>query len=189
MKKILTFFFLLIFPFQALADSKGWDLLREGNKVILIRHALADQLPDGTRISGGDAPGFTLDSCAKQRVLGKAGIEQSKKIGILFKENKIKIGEVKSSIWCRCQQTAKYAFGNYEILPALNSTFQSQYSHLEPKQLNDLKNYVKKWNSNNKNLILVTHFSIITAITNSSPGQGSIVVTDKNFKVLSVINP
>ena len=70
---------------------------------------------------------------------------------------------------------------------ALNSTFQSPYNKNEGKQLKDLYSYVNKWNGNGKNLILITHYSIITAITTSVPSSGEIVIADTNFKVLGTI--
>ena len=67
-----------------------------------------------------------LDDCKTQRNLNRTGINQSKKIGKLFKKNKMPIDQVLSSQWCRCKDTAKYAFGEYkEFTLALNSTFQS----------------------------------------------------------------
>ena len=39
-----------------------------------------------------------------------------------------------------------------------------------------------------KKLNLVTHYSIITAITNAVPSSGEIVITDKNFNVLATIS-
>ena len=55
------------------------------------------------------------------------------------------------------------------------------------KQLKDLYAFVKDWNSNGKNLVLVTHYSIITAATNAVPSSGELVITDKNFEVLGTI--
>ena len=105
MKKFLILF-ILIFPLNSYSDEKNWDLLKEGGKVIMIRHSLANILPDGTPISGGYADGFTLDSCEKQRVLGKTGINQSIRMGEEFRKRKIKFHKVLSSAWCRCQSTA-----------------------------------------------------------------------------------
>lgn len=36
------------------------------------------------------------------------------------------IGSVQSSAWCRCKDTATLAFGHFDLLPALNSTFDSR---------------------------------------------------------------
>ena len=170
---------LSLFTFQLNASEQAWNLAQEGDKIILIRHSLAP--------GGGDPPGFKIDDCKTQRNLNRKGINQSKKIGKLFKKNKVSVDQVLSSQWCRCKDTAKYAFGNFKELTALNSTFQSPYNKNEPKQLKELYNFVKKWEGNGKNLVLVTHYSIITAVTNAVPISGEIVITDKNFEVLGTI--
>ena len=161
------------------SSEQNWKPAQEGNKVILIRHSLAP--------GGGDPTGFKIDDCKTQRNLNRAGIIQSKKIGKLFKKNKVPIDQVLSSQWCRCKDTAKYAFKSYKEFTALNSTFQSPYNKNEPKQLKELYNFVKKWDGDGKNLVLVTHYSIITAITTAVPSSGEIIIADKNFKVISKI--
>ena len=176
---ILKLFFFYIFTLQLNASEQAWNLAQEGNKIILIRHSLAP--------GGGDPVGFKIDDCKTQRNLNKKGINQSKKIGKLFKKNKVLIDQVLSSQWCRCKDTAKYAFGEYTEFTALNSTFQSPFDKNEGKQLNKLYNYVKKWNGKNKNLVLITHYSVITAATNATPSSGEIIIADKNFKVLGTI--
>ena len=161
------------------SSEQNWKPAQEGNKVILIRHSLAP--------GGGDPTGFKIDDCKTQRNLNRAGIIQSKKIGKLFKKNKVPIDQVLSSQWCRCKDTAKYAFKSYKEFTALNSTFQSPYNKNEPRQLKELYNFVKKWDGDGKNLVLVTHYSIITAITTAVPSSGEIIIADKNFKVISTI--
>ena len=174
---ILLLFF--IFTAQSNSSEEAWNFANGGNKIILIRHSLAP--------GGGDPVGFKLDDCKTQRNLNKEGINQSKKIGKLFKKNKVPVDQVLSSQWCRCKDTAKYAFGDYKEFTALNSTFQSPYNKNEGKQLKELYNFVKKWDGKGKNLILITHYSIITAVTNAVPSSGEIVIADKNFKVLGTI--
>ncbi len=171
--------FLSLLTSQLNASDQLWNLAQEGNKIILIRHSLAP--------GGGDPPGFKINDCKTQRNLNLTGIKQSKKIGKLFKKNKVPVDQVLSSQWCRCKDTAKYAFGNYKEFTALNSTFQSPYNRNEGKQLKELYNFVKKWDGKGKNLILITHYSIITAVTTAVPSSGEIVIADKNFKVLGTI--
>ena len=172
----LIFLLLILNISSALSD---WQLAKEGNKVILIRHSIAP--------GSGDPSGFQIKDCKTQRNLSKEGIDQSKKIGKLFKKNKVPIDQVLSSQWCRCKDTAKHAFGEYKEFTALNSTFQSPFDKNEGKQLKELYNYVKKWSGNGKNLVLITHYSIITAVTNAVPSSGEIVIADKDFKVLGTI--
>ena len=38
--------------------------------------------------------------------------------------------------------------------------------------------------SKRKNLVIVTHYSIITKVTNSSPSSGEIIIINKNFDIL-----
>ena len=175
---LLTIFALICSTLYS--SEQNWESAKKGDKIILIRHALAP--------GGGDPKGFKISDCMTQRNLNQTGINQSKRIGELFKKNQIPIDEVLSSQWCRCKDTAKYAFKNYKEFSALNSTFQTPYDKNESKQLKEIKSFVKKWEGKGKNLILVTHYSIITAITNTAPGSGEIVITDKDFKVLTTIS-
>ena len=58
-----------------------------------------------------------------------------------------------TSQWCRCKDTAKYAFGDYKEFTALNSTFQSSYNKNEARQLKELYSFVKNWDGKAKNLL------------------------------------
>ena len=174
--KVLIF---SLFSFHSHSSDQNWKPAQEGNKIILIRHSLAP--------GGGDPVGFKIHDCKTQRNLNRVGINQSKKIGKLFKKNKVPIDQVLSSQWCRCKDTAKYAFGDYKEFIALNSTFQSPYNKNEAKQLKELYDFVNKWDGKSKNLVLITHYSIITSITNAVPSSGEIVIADKDFKVISTI--
>ena len=176
---LVNLFLFFLFTSQIYASEQTWNLAKEGNKIILIRHSLAP--------GGGDPVGFKIDDCKTQRNLNRAGINQSKKIGKLFKQNKVPVDQVLSSQWCRCKDTAKHAFGDFKEFTALNSTFQSPYDKNEAKQLEDLYSFVTNWKSNGKNLVLVTHYSIITAATTAVPSSGELVITDRNFEVLGTI--
>ena len=102
---IFSIIFSLLFNVQA--NEISWKSAQEGNKVILIRHALAP--------GGGDPEGFEINNCATQRNLNQTGINQSIKIGRLFKKYEVPIDKVLSSQWCRCKDTAKYAFKKFDI--------------------------------------------------------------------------
>tara|TARA_B100001741_G_scaffold123585_1_gene101784 strand:+ start:554 stop:1105 length:552 start_codon:yes stop_codon:yes gene_type:complete len=181
MKKILTLLFigLLNFTNNAFSDEKILEYLKEGKKLIFIRHAIAP--------GNGDPDNFNIKDCSTQRNLDKKGINQSKKIGLFFKSNKIKIDKVLSSEWCRCTDTAKYAFENFETFDALNSFYDERFSANETKQINDLKQYIKNWKSD-KNLVFVTHYVVILSIFNTGTSSGEIIVSDKNFNILGSVN-
>ena len=177
MRKILILFFIL-FAFDSNAENTVVSLLKEEGKIVFIRHSIAP---------GGGAPeNFSLIDCSSLRNLSKKGIEQSKQIGEFFKKNKIIISGVLSSQWCRCKDTAFHAFGKYEEFFALNSTFQIKFSGNSKKQAEALKNFVKNWDGKG-NIIFVTHYVIILKHTNYAPSSGELVITDKNFNVLSTL--
>jgi len=152
------------------------NILSEGGKLIFIRHAYAP--------GEGDPNNFDILNCTSQRNLNSKGIEQAKKIGIFFLENDIMIDKILSSEWCRCKQTAKYAFKNYETKSFLNSFFSQKFNDNKDKQIKELKEYIKKWNGKS-NLIFVTHYVVILETLDISVSSGEIVVVDKNFNILA----
>ncbi len=152
--------------------------LEGGGKIIFIRHAYAP--------GNGDPNNFNLNDCLTQRNLNQEGIEQAKNIGKFFKENKIQIDKVISSEWCRCKDTARLAFKNFHTKKFLNSFYDQKFEEFKDKQILDLKDYVKIFKSN-KNLVLVTHFVVISEILNYSPSSGEIVISDKSFNKIGSI--
>ena len=176
---IILFIGLLNFTNNVFADDKILTSLQEGNKIIFIRHAIAP--------GNGDPENFNIKDCSTQRNLSKNGIKQSKKIGLFFKNNKIKIDKVFSSEWCRCKDTAKYAFENFDTFDALNSFYDESFAENETKQINDLKKYIKNWDSD-KNLVFVTHYVVISSILNIGTSSGEIIISDKNFNIIGSIN-
>ena len=183
MKKQIISLLIIIFSlisFHTHASEQNWKPAQDGDKIILIRHAKAP--------GGGDPEGFKIEDCKTQRNLDIMGINQAKNIGKFFREKKIEIDQVLSSQWCRCKDTAKYAFGNFKEFTALNSTYTPPYDKNEKEQIKELKAFVSNWKSNGRNLVLVTHYVIILAVTGETSRSGELVITDKNFKVLSKIN-
>ena len=180
-KKIIIIFFIGILNINnsAFSDDKILKPLKEGKKLVFIRHAIAP--------GNGDPNNFDINDCSTQRNLDEKGIEESEKIGLFFKNNKIKIDKVLSSQWCRCKDTAKYAFKNFETFNALNSFYDEKFAANEAKQIKDLKNYIKNWNSD-KNLVLVTHFVVISSILNTGSSSGEIIISDKKFNIIGSID-
>ena len=121
MRKVFLILILGLLNFQtnAFSSDKIVNQLKNGGNIIFIRHAIAP--------GNGDPDNFDLRDCSTQRNLSKNGIEQSKKIGEFFKDNKIKVEKVLSSEWCRCKDTAKFAFKNFEVFIYLNSFYDSKF--------------------------------------------------------------
>ena len=180
--KIFKLFLLILisltFSNQVFSEDKILESLKEGGKIIFIRHAYAP--------GGGDPQNFNINDCSTQRNLSDEGINQSKLIGEFFKTNKIKIDKVLSSEWCRCKDTAKFAFNDFETFDALNSFFSAKFAKNEKKQIRDLKKFINKWESS-KNLVLVTHYVVISSMLNVATSSGEIVISNKNFKIIDTL--
>ena len=86
----------------AAATEAGWALLREGGHVVLIRHAMSP----GSR----DPANFNVDDCSTQRGLSEQGRQQADRIGTLISVRGAKTEQILSSRYCRCLDTAGYAF-------------------------------------------------------------------------------
>ncbi len=170
---ILIIFLILTNGIKADTETQVLKNLKNGGNLIFIRHAYAP--------GGGDPDNFDLNDCSTQRNLSKTGREQAKKIGKFFHENQIPIDKVISSEWCRCKETAKIAFKRFETKDFLNSFFSEKFSKNRTKQIEDLNKYIDRWDRN-KNLVLVTHYVLITEVLNYAPRSGEIVISDIKFK-------
>ena len=176
---ISIFFILNLFiSNNVIADQSVIKELQKGGKIVFIRHSLAP--------GNGDPDNIDLTRCDTQRNLNQEGIEQSKNIGILFSDNNIQIDKVLSSEWCRCKDTARIAFNEYKTFKGLNSFYQEKFYKYKDEQIKSLKKYISKWNGE-KNLILVTHFVVISEMLNFGTSSGEIVVIDKDYKFIGSI--
>ena len=180
MRKVFLILILGLLNFQTnvFSSDKIINQLKSGGNIIFIRHAIAP--------GNGDPDNFDLKDCSTQRNLSKNGIEQSKKIGEFFKDNKIKVEKVLSSEWCRCKDTAKFAFKNFEVFSSLNSFYDAKFADNKEEQIKNLKKYVKEWKGED-NLVLITHYVVILAVLNKSTSSGEILISNNNFKTLGSI--
>ena len=177
-KFFIIIFISLITPIKADLNKNLMNQFKEGGKLIFIRHAYAP--------GSGDPANFNLNDCSTQRNLSDEGRNQAKLIGEFFIKNKIQIDKVLSSEWCRCKETAKIAFRNFSTNSFLNSFYSLKYAENKDKQVRALNNYIKNFESN-KNLILVTHYVLISEVLNYGPSSGEIVVSDKNLNIIDTI--
>src|SRR5262245_20731280 len=95
---------LMLPPRRAAADDEQvWAALKQGGKVILLRHTHVDIRQGIGHLAHGN--------CAEEVNLSPHGVEQAKRIGEAFHALNIAVGEVLSSPYCRCIETGKLAFG------------------------------------------------------------------------------
>jgi broad specificity phosphatase PhoE len=148
------------------ADEALWSQLRAGGLVVFIRHAQTDP-------GVGDPPGFRLDDCKTQRNLSAAGREQAKRLGEAFRRERVPVGQVLSSEWCRCRDTATLAFDRYEQWPALNNLFGRHEN--EPAQKRAMLERAGAYRGKG-NLVLVTHGATIFPVAGVNPAPAELVV-------------
>ena len=177
-KLLLLIFITINSPIKADSNINMIYELKQGGKLIFIRHAYAP--------GGGDPINFDLNKCSTQRNLSNSGRKQAKEIGYLFKNNKIIIDKVYSSEWCRCKETALIAFNKFETKNFLNSFFSSKFAQNKESQINKLKEFIINWDGKN-NVIFVTHYVVISEILNYAPSSGEIIISDKELKVIDTI--
>ena len=176
---ILSFILSIIFPPSTFSNDELISKLQSGGNIVFIRHAIAP--------GNGDPENFNIKDCSTQRNLSEEGINQSKKIGVFFKKNNINIDKVLSSEWCRCKDTAKYAFESFETFKALNSFYDEKFYKFKKQQIINLKKYIKSWNGD-KNLVLVTHYVVILEMMSIGVLSGEIVATKKNLELIGRLN-
>ena len=176
---ILSLILSIISPPSTYSNDELILKLQSAGNIVFIRHALAP--------GNGDPDYIDLNDCNTQRNLNKTGIDQSKRIGLFFEKNNIPIDKVLSSEWCRCKDTAKYAFRNFQTFKALNSFYDEKFYKLKNKQIKDLQKYIKDWDGN-KNLILVTHYVVISEMLNIGVSSGEIVISNKNYNIIGSID-
>ena len=141
-------------------------LLRAGACVLMLRHAQ-------TEAGVGDPPNFQLSQCSTQRNLSDEGRAQSKRIGQWFAARKLTAASIQSSAWCRCKDTAELAFGRFDLLPALNSTFESRDD--QAAQTESLRERLRAIRAGQFE-VWVTHQVNISAFTGEGPAMGEAFV-------------
>jgi len=175
---LLIIFITINSPIKADLNQKLINELKQGGKLIFIRHAYAP--------GGGDPINFDINVCNTQRNLNNSGRNQADKIGSLFKDNNISTDKVYSSEWCRCKETALIAFNQFETKKFLNSFFSSKFAQNKNSQIKSFKKFIKSWDGK-KNLIFVTHYVFISEILDYAPSSGEIIISDKDLKVIDTI--
>ena len=82
-KLLFLFFLIVFFPEKSFSSNDLIEKLKEGGKIVMIRHAYAP--------GNGDPENFSINDCSSQRNLNKEGLIQSKLIGNFLKLIKYKL--------------------------------------------------------------------------------------------------
>jgi phosphohistidine phosphatase SixA len=151
------------------ADNPAWPLLRDGARVVLLRHA---QAPGGA----GDPAGFRLDDCATQRSLSGKGRADAKALGERIRAQNIPVGKVLSSQWCRCKDTATLLdAGPVEASATFNNAFVLRERRDELTK--GARDVIAAWKGPGV-LVVVTHGANILPLTGIQPAEGEMIVVE-----------
>lgn len=123
--------------------------LKQGGNVIFFRHAATDH-------SQKDMDTANPDNCAAQRGLTDDGRQQSKDIGVQFHRLGIPVGDVFSSRYCRCTETAELAFGKATPTDDLTS-IQNLSTFQVAQHARDLRQRMSAAPAPGTNTVLVSH--------------------------------
>ncbi|MDI9246066.1 histidine phosphatase family protein [Marinobacter sp. CHS3-4] len=147
-------------------DVSAWEALRNGDAILMMRHALAP----GT----GDPANFELGDCSTQRNLNETGHEQAQAWKPFLAEHGITEARVFSSQWCRCMDTARgMSMGPVEPMPSLNSFFRDRSRASE-----QTRQTITNVNAlgGGAPVILVSHQVNTTALTGIFPSSNEGVI-------------
>jgi phosphohistidine phosphatase SixA len=166
------------------ANDDLWNALKEGGKVVLIRHAPVE-------IGKGKGNSLLRDpSCKKERNLSYQGQRDAEVIGSRFRERNIPVQEVMHSPFCRTTETAQLAFGN--AIPADYLFLLEILSPDEKEQQTEILNSVINTYEGKGNLILITHAPNINAVSFELVKYLDLLVIDpkgqEGFEELGVIS-
>ena len=159
----------LVLPCARASDDEAfWALLKEGGKVVLMRHAQTDA-------GIGDPPGFVLEECSTQRNLSAQGRIEAVRAGARLRHHGVPVAEVLSSRWCRCLDTARLAFGRVAPAPMLDSVFD-RYAPSEAARTREVLAWLagRARAGSRANVVLITHAVNIDALAGVSlamPGR------------------
>jgi len=143
--------FVLILAFSvegALAeDDLVWGALKQGSKVVLLRHTHV-QIREGI---GRLVPG----NCAEEVNLTPRGAAHATRIGEAFRVRGIAVGEVLTSPYCRCLDTGRLAFGRatpVDYLKPPGVLTEAQAKSNEKRLVDEIRQH-----RGPSNLVMITH--------------------------------
>ena len=179
MYRFCVLLFSLLIAQVAQAESALAKVIEEtGANVMFMRHALAPGY--------GDPSHFDVNDCATQRNLDATGRAQAKALGKVLRQHQIRFDEIKSSQWCRCQETARLLnVGKVVPFTGLNSFFEE---HADREQtLSQLKSYLDSLKQDDL-VLLVTHQVVISAVTGVYAPSGGVVLFNTTTKASKALD-
>ncbi len=171
--------FLTLWAQSAFADDEHvWAALKQGGKVILLRHTHVD-IREGI---GHLAPG----NCAEEVNLSVSGVEQAKRIGEAFRAHGVAIGQVLTSPYCRCIDTGTLAFGRATSVQYLKPPGVVSEDHAKLNQDRVVQEILQ--HNDPSNLVMITHdLNIANVVLEDTVPMGEFFVVQPNGANFDVI--
>ena len=171
--------FLTLSARSAFADDEHvWAALKQGGKVVLLRHTHVD-IREGI---GHLAPG----NCAEEVNLSPSGVEQAKRIGEAFRAHGIAVGEVLTSPYCRCIDTGRLAFGHATPVQYLQPPGVVSEDQAKLNQERVVQAILKQHGPSN--LLMITHdLNIANVVLEDTVPMGEFFVVQPNGTDFDVI--
>ncbi len=155
-------------------------LLKQPGHIAFMRHALA---PFGGAPREQGVTADNLGPCESQRNLDAKGRTDAARIGDLFRRSGVAFDKVYTSKWCRCRETAELIIGRPgEDLPLLNSFFTDPDKAKGPAQIARLKAYLNTEVVSGARMLMVTHGSLISALTGITTNEAEMVIVKADGK-------
>ena len=159
-------------------DERVWAALKQGGKIILLRHTHVD-IQEGI---GRLAPG----NCAEEVNLSASGVEQAKLIGEALRAHGIAVGEVLASPYCRCIDTGRLAFGRATAVQYLMPPGVVSDSQAKTNNERVLQEILK--HRDLSNLVMITHdLNISNIVLEPTVHMGELFVLQPNGTDFEII--
>jgi len=172
-------FLLTLTAGHALADDEQvWAALKQGGKVVLLRHTQVDIREGIGRLTPGN--------CADEVNLSSRGVEQAKRIGETFRVHGVVVGEVLTSPYCRCIDTGKLAFGRATIVQYLKppGVVSEDQAKLDRERV--VQEILK--HRDPSNLVMITHdLNIADVVLEDTVSMGEFFVVQPKGAVFDVL--
>ena len=171
--------FLTLSARSAFADDEHvWAALKQGGKVILLRHTHVD-IREGI---GHLAPG----NCAEEVNLSASGAEQAKRIREAFRAHGVAVGEVLTSPYCRCIDTGNLAFGRATSVQYLKPPGIVSEDQAKLNQERVVQEILKQHEPSN--LVMITHdLNIANVVLEDTVPMGEFFVVQPNGADFDII--